>query len=177
MNNKKVWGTILGVAAFIALVAGVTYAWFTWSSNNTIINGTTGCFNIVYDKGTDVTGTLIPSADYTGGINAKVKINISEDCDITGTGTLYLNTQDATTVPLTGAVKYEVYQGSTRLDGGTITAKGDKAILSNFELSKAATATTEYTVYVWIDGDLANNDYAGTSYVGYIHASATQTES
>lgn len=38
MNNKKLIGTILGVIAFIALIAGATFAWLSASVN--ITNGT-----------------------------------------------------------------------------------------------------------------------------------------
>lgn len=175
-NKKKLWGTILGVVAFIALVAGVTYAWFTWASDNTIINGQSGCFNIVYEKGTDVSGTLTPSATYEGGVNATVKINISDACNITGQATISLNTEEATNLDLAaGAVKYAVYQGSDEIATGTIDQTGDKD-LATVTLTQAATATTEYTVYVWIDGALSDNSYVGKTYSGYIHASATQTE-
>lgn len=176
-NKKKLFGTILGVAAFVVLVAGVTYAWFTWASENTIINGTSGCFNIAYDKGTDVSGTLNPSATYEGGANATVKINISDACNITGAATISLNTNAETNLDLAaGAVKYAVYQGDSEIATGTITATGDKE-LATVALTQAATATTEYTVYVWIDGALSDNSYVGKTYSGYIHASATQTES
>lgn len=175
-NKKKLWGTILGVVAFIALVAGVTYAWFTWASDNTIINGQSGCFNIVYEKGTDVSGTLTPSATYEGGVNATVKINISDACNITGQATISLNTDASTNLELSaGAVKYAVYQGSDEIATGTIDQTGDKD-LATVTLTQATTATTEYTVYVWIDGALSDNSYVGKTYSGYIHASATQTE-
>ena len=175
-NKKKLWGTILGVVAFIALIAGVTYAWFTWASENTIINGQSGCFNIVYDKGTDVSGTLTPSATYEGGVSATVKINISNACDITGEATISLNTEETTTLDLAaGAVKYAVYQGASEVSTGTISSTGDLE-LATVTLTRAATATTEYTVYVWIDGALSDNSYTGKTYSGYIHASATQTE-
>ncbi len=180
MNNKKVWGTILGVTAFIALVAGVTYAWFTWTSSNTVIGGTTGCFNIKYDKGADISGQeLRPTSSYTGGASTIVKINIDSSCNITGTATLYLNTLSTTTVPLSasGALKYAVVHGGTKVADGTISAKSDLPILENIALTKAATATDAYTVYVWIDGTIADNTYAGKVYNGYIHAKANQTES
>ncbi len=175
-NKKKLIGTILGVVAFVALVAGVTYAWFTWASENTTINGQSGCFNIVYDKGTDISGTLTPSINYEGGVNTTVKINISNACNITGEATISLNTNDETTIPLTqGALKYAVYQGADEISTGTISQKGN-IDLATVTLTRAATATTEYTVYVWIDGSLSDNSFVGTSYSGYIHASATQTE-
>ena len=33
MEQKKIIGTVIGVIAFIALIAGATFAWWTWTSN------------------------------------------------------------------------------------------------------------------------------------------------
>ena len=43
MDSKKIIGTIIGVLAFVALIVGATYAYWTWSSNEsqkTVINFT-----------------------------------------------------------------------------------------------------------------------------------------
>ena len=52
--GAAVIGTIIGVLAFIALIAGLTYAWFTWTSGNTILGGTTECFTINYVNGQNI---------------------------------------------------------------------------------------------------------------------------
>lgn len=175
MDNKKLFGAIIGVIAFIAVIAGATYAWFTWASGNTELSGTTGCFTIVYDKGTDISGSLIPASDKSGGKSAEVTINIDPDCTIAGTATLKLTTNTTgTTLPLDeGAVKWALYDGTTELGTGTVTASGTIDL-------KTVTLTTSaktYTFYVWLDGTIADNDYVGTTYSGYISAVATQTAS
>lgn len=50
MDNKKIIGAILGVVAFIALVAGATFAWLTTTVNvtNGTYNGKTKNFVIAY---------------------------------------------------------------------------------------------------------------------------------
>lgn len=174
MDNKKIFGAIIGVIAFIAVIAGATYAWFTWSSGNTELSGTTGCFNIIYDKGTDISGSLVPSVDKSGGLSTSVKINIDPSCTITGTATLKLTTNNTSTIPLSaGAVKWELYDGDTQLKTGSVTAAG------TLDLGTVALTTTAktYTFYVWLDGAIANNDYIGKSYSGSISAVATQTAS
>ena len=47
MNNDKkikMLGAIVGIIMFIVLIAGATYAWVTWQSDNTRLSGNTGCF-------------------------------------------------------------------------------------------------------------------------------------
>ncbi len=178
MNGKtvvKIFGTALGVGLFGLLIASVTFAWFTWSStSNTTIGATTGCFTINYTKGADISGgTLNPVAAYNNGLSTSVTLSRNASC-VEGTLTLYLNTTAAdATLLSSGALKYAVYNGSTKVSSGSgvISAKGDLTIAT---LSTIPTTDTTYTVYVWLDGAVAGNDVAGKSYAGYIHASATQ---
>lgn len=174
MDNKKIFGAIIGVIAFIAVIAGATYAWFTWASGNTELSGTTGCFTIAYTKGTDISGSLVPATDKSGGLSTTATINIDPSCTIAGTATLKLTTNDTSTIPLTaGAVKWAIYDGATELETGSVTASG------TIDLKTVALTTTAktYTFYVWLDGAIANNDYIGKTYSGYISAVATQTAS
>lgn len=173
MSRRKLYGTIIGVLAFIALVAGLTYAWFTWASGNTTISGDSGCFTIQYTNGTAISGSLSPSVDYTGGKSTTATLNISSSCTTDGDATISLTTNSGTTVPLNeDAVKYAVYQGTTAISSGVVTG-GTQTLASNIALT---TTATTYTIYVWVDGEIADNDYVGTSYSGYITASAVQVE-
>ena len=48
-NKKiKIIGTIIGIVLFVILIAGFTFAWFTWESSRINISGNTACFNINY---------------------------------------------------------------------------------------------------------------------------------
>lgn len=174
MNKRKVYGAILGILAFALLMVGITYAWFTWTSGNTIISGTSGCFTINYSTGTAISGALTPSIDHTGGRSTTVTMNIDASCTTTGTATIYLTTNASTTVDLTqNAVKYEVYNGSNLVENGSGYVAAGTQALANINLTKVATT---YTIYVWVDGELVDNSYIGKSYSGYINVSAVQTE-
>lgn len=62
MSDKKkvkVIGTVLGIILFCLLIAGFTYAWFTWESNKINVGGNTSCFDINYTKGNAVTEDLL----------------------------------------------------------------------------------------------------------------------
>ena len=180
MNLKKIFGAIIGTFAFFILVLGATYAWFTWSSNNTIINGTTGCFTINYLSGTAINGEYLGmSTSYKGGVNTTVTINIAATCTIKGTADIILTT---TNVTYTTGLKYAVVMnnnvvkrepGSTELAEGDITGTGTMT-LAKVTLSQVSTG---YTVYIWLDGAEAGDEAIGSTYSGYIHAVAEQTHS
>ena len=171
MEKHKIVGTVIGVLAFIALVAGLTYAWFTWTSGNTIINGTTECFTINYVNGQNISGEIVPSASYTGGKTTTVQIGISPSCTIGGTGIIKLTTEASTTMNLAdGAVKYAVYNGGSEVSSGSVTSGTIDLATVNLTTSQVT-----YTIYIWVDGEITDNTYVGTSYSGYIHATAEQT--
>lgn len=174
MEKRKLYGTILGVAAFVAVIAGLTYAWFTWASNNTIISGDSGCFTIQYTNGTAISGNLAPSSDYTGGKSTTATLNINSTCTTEGDATINLVTDSSANTAInlsSNAVKYAVYQDTTEVSSGTVTQATQA--LATFALTKVATT---YTVYVWVDGEIADNTFAGKTYSGYISASAVQVE-
>ena len=59
IKKAKIFGSIIGIIFFIILVAGFTYAWFTWKSNKINISGNTACFDINYTEGNAVTDDLL----------------------------------------------------------------------------------------------------------------------
>ena len=183
MERNKLWLSVLAVVAIIVVVGGATYAWYTWRSSTITISGTSGCFTIDYTKGTDISGGIKFSEGYTGGRTTGVVMGIHTGCTVTGTGTLYLNTDTENTTELLltgGALKYQVKVGNNLVAAGVInntsgTVSGNYRtipIYSGFALSQGSTTT--YDVYVWLDGELTNNDYAGAVYSGYISATAAQ---
>ena len=59
-NKKiKIIGTIIGIVLFVILIAGFTFAWFTWESSRINISGNTACFNINYTEGNLVTDDML----------------------------------------------------------------------------------------------------------------------
>lgn len=233
-KNAKLIGTIIGIIAFVILIAGATYAWFTWRSSSINISGTSGCFVIDYGISKEIGATSVAplklGTSYSDGLIAEVTAKINSSCTgVTGKGTLYLNTNIEGTSPaiLKGALKYHVIAsttkendvvenptvknsqaksstsdkltggglgsseiGGTEIGGveigggdigdatqeqfktGVITSTGKLAILTNIDLDTLT--TRRYTVYVWIDGEIADNTYADATYSGYISLEATQ---
>lgn len=196
MDKKNIVKTILGVLLLIILVTGVTYAWFTWKSANISISGTTGCFDIVYDKGQDI-GTedspygLMPSCDYSGGASAEVTVNIDSACTTTGVASINLKSNSFTLYDGTNAfnrsdkvLKYQVVEVTTEtvddvatttetaIDGctGYITSTSSVSLC---EVDLSYTATT-YKVYLYLDCNTVTTSYIGSTYSGYIQTVATQ---
>ena len=184
MKKAKIVGTIIGVILFVAAIAGVTYAWFTWQSGNINISGSTGCFTIDYGIGQEIgagsSESLKLGTSYTDGLYAEVTLGLNNRCTgISGKGSLYLNTNTAGTDTdiLTGALKYTALrildQESTIIAEGVLTSTDRITLATNIDLSATATNYT-YRVYVWIDGEIADNTYADATYSGYISAEAIQ---
>jgi len=176
MNKYKIVGIILGVVIFSLCIAGITYAFITWSSTEDI-NKTvkSKCFNVLYTKGTDISGTINPSYDYTGGLYTTIKMNIDSNCNIKANGKLYLETKNETSNNLfrEGLLNYHVVKGGTVVSSGSITEKGEIEIDLG-ELVASTSASTSYTLYVWIDYNLVQNTDAFSSYIGSIRGEAIQ---
>lgn len=176
MDKKKLIGSIIGVMAFIALVAGATYAWVTM--NASVVNGTytigTMNFSVKYLKGSDVTSVPALSTPTTS--TARSLSVTANKTDAPGNLTIYLNTSSTTLA--SGALNYAVCIGPcSKTDltqatyKGTVSGTGKLPILSNTELTASATT---YYIYFWLDPAKVSG---GENYSGFISAEAEQTHS
>lgn len=201
MDRKKLIGTIIGVVAFIILVAGATFAWFTYdiTLNKSGYNFISKNFSIVYDKGTAI--TAVPTfasdpviADFTGNggnINVSAK-TVSGSLDGTFNLYLFINTvgQNATPAAVisSGIIKYAVCVGNQTIANATykgrINSTTAESIQENsVEVYKRVTLVNgdsvtssqkDYHVYIWLDAAAIDSTTSGLSFSGYIGASATQ---
>lgn len=110
-NKRKKILLVVGIILACVLVVGGTYAYLTFSVSvtNGTISGNVECFEIDYsilndDDSSQITGTLFPSAGPSGGLSGKVSININASCNVTATGTLYLNVDSGTSTALVQTV-------------------------------------------------------------------------
>jgi len=78
------------------------------------------------------------------------------------------------------ALKYAIYT-TNDITASTVSVKvdyidsiGEKNIYENFSMTNV---TVDYYVYVWLDGNLIDNEYANQSLAGDISASVSQVES
>ena len=195
IKKSKVIGSLLGIFGFIALVAGATYAWLTWRSNNIIIAGSTECFDVVYyrkDLGTvenpakikfmtnynrDNLNQVVENPQY-----AEVGLSLDPRCtNVAGLGKLYLTTNVSTDdILLTGGLYYTLVKvensTETFIKDGPITTEGDILLQDNIFVS-ATTGGIKYRVYIWINGPITTDqNYVGASYIGEIRAEVVSRE-
>ena len=194
-KKSKTIGSLLGIFGFIALVAGATYAWLTWRSNNIIIAGSTECFDVVYyrkDLGTvenpamlkfmtnynrDNLNQVVENPQY-----AEVGLSLDPRCtNVSGLGKLYLTTNVSTDdILLTGGLYYTLVKvensTETFIKDGPITTEGDILLQDNIFVS-STTGGIKYRVYIWINGPITTDqNYVGASYVGEIRAEVVSQE-
>ena len=83
MNTKKIIGTIIGITAFIALIASATYAWLTLDATITggVYNASTKNFVINYSGGTEIKTLNQISSNNSLKSNITSEIDASEDTD------------------------------------------------------------------------------------------------
>ena len=186
MKKTKIVGTIIGVLIFTITIIGITYAWFIWHSSNINITGSSECFTIDYgisqEIGANQAAGLTFGESYTDGLYAVVTLGLNSLCsNISGSGKLYLNTNTAGTDTeiLGGALKYTVVRVNgvtkTAVANGAITSTNRITLLDNINLTSLS-GTYTYEVWVWLDGNIADNNYYGKEYSGYISAEANQVE-
>ena len=195
---------ILGVAVFILIGSGLTYAALTWATSNPINIGlTSGCFEINYTPGGAINNanvevmnesTLISNNKFTiteGIALTYANIGIKSTCTIEGYGSLYLNVTSLssafTTGSSKGSLKYAILNNTS--SSTTLTVAGLSG--QSFDIVKkgaiTATGTTEilkkqlsnstqnkYLIVFYIDGSLIGNDVIGSTFAGNISADAHQ---
>ena len=161
MEKRKVLGTIIGVLAFIALVAGISFAWFSWqSSNNTLVSFTVGGVDITYSAGADITSSkLRPVSTKEVGVSKgyAVKKTITASSPLTAYLNLYLTLETLPNGLKHESFIWELYKGSDLVGKGNFknSNQGDKVRIASSQ--KITNTTSTYDLYIWIDGNNYDN--------------------
>ncbi len=134
VKYSKLIGSIVGIVLFIALVAGLTYAYYTWSSDKINVTDTSTCFNVDYVKGQNITSANLKLFDekqvkkennqitvYEGMAVTNVAAGIKSGCNIDGTLNIKLvvdklSDSYTSTGDSKGALKYAVAEYSSSTD-------------------------------------------------------------
>lgn len=181
--------------------------------NNTDVGQFRACVRNLVNKG-DLTGTLFPTTNITGGLFGSLAMGVNSACNITGTGTIYLHVGTESSVTLLrktdghcenpttletltsytssnecltdgnkwvtdgSALKYAVYDNAmgtgVPLSAGYITGGDigeDIPLYTGFDVNST---NNRYYMFIWLDGNLTNEDYEDLPFSGYIHASVVQ---
>lgn len=186
-KNKKI---IIFILFLMVVVVSVTYAWFAWQSSKTTISGSTDCFAINYDKGSDIGSSdnpsnLRPVCDYKEGDNVVLSINVDSTCRVTGTGSINLTTTLFNLENGTSAfglsnssevLKYKVVKvsGSTETNISGCSGNVDRLGTMSLCSINVTSSVDTYKVYLYMDCNKATIDYIGASYAGYIQTVVVQ---
>ena len=195
---------ILGVAVFILIGSGLTYAALTWATSNPINIGlTSGCFEINYTPGGAINNanvevmnesTLISNNKFTitdGIALTYANVGIKSTCTIEGYGSLYLNVTSLSSAFSTGSskgsLKYAILNNTSSSTPSVSSLKGQ-----SFDIVKTGTITStgtvniltkqlttsqyKYLIVFYIDGSKISNDVIGSTFAGNISADAHQGE-
>lgn len=190
MDSKNKKFMIFGIIILVIAVVSSTLAYYIWSSGEQIkISTTVGGAYVYFDGGSSIeNATLRPVSDKSKGITK----NISMRADATGvTANVYL---DLVTLPDSlkdVSFRYAIYNGSilakegnfssTSLSSSTSTCTANSTTHITL-LSNVSVPTTKrtYTLYIWIDGAILNNEYEltnsdGNTYTPTYNGSGTKT--
>ncbi len=159
-NNKRVY-LIIGVITITMLVMGVTTAWFTWhSTTNTDV-----AFNV---EGLDITYTgdenvlnkkLYPTATMTNTDNVIHKFSLvtTSNIDIYTKISLDIIKLDDNLKDV--SFRWNLYKEDTSIASGNFSnaTVGSDVLLTQTMIT---TTSTNYTLYIWIDGENYSNPIA-----------------
>ena len=175
--------TIILTAILFILVISSTLAFFVWNSKSNqdidvalSLNGLDAYIN--YNKGTDVlTGTLLPSADYTGGISTEIELwksPIAETMNIYGH--IYLDiTTIGTNLANESALKWAIVSEDELLNFGDFVGQktGDTVSLKiNIPLRVEKQL---FQIYIWLDESMdINQNIEGETLSTKVRAEATE---
>ena len=180
-NKKKI--IILGIITIIIVLLSTTFSFFIWNSNSN--QNTNVSFNlngldayIHYNKGTDVlTGTLLPSTDYSGGISTEIELWKDPSAESrTIYGHIYLDiTTVGTNLANEPALKWAITSNGEVLNTGDFVGQSNGNSISlklNIPLS---TTKQLYQIYIWLDESMEINDaIEGETISTIVRAEATE---
>ena len=174
MKNKSIFIYLSLIFCYAVLVTGSTYAYLNMNATATNnITAQAGCFEVNYQGDTIIHKNLSATTNYLEGVRSNITVSRNANCDIYKEAYIIIHVDDDITAPIETiqALKYKVVQGSTDIDEGLITEKGE-VLLTTVPLN---TTATTYTVYIWVDASLSNKQYDEVKFTGYIYAESDGT--
>ena len=165
------------------IAASSTLAFFIWNNNSNQdiavdlkLNGLDAYIN--YNKGTDVlTGTLLPSTDYSGGLSTEIELWKSPSAEYrTIYGHIYLDiTTIGTNLVNEEALKWVITSNGKVLNTGNFVGQTEGSYVTldiNIPLS---TTKQLFQIYIWLDESMEINDQIeGETLSTKVRAEATE---
>lgn len=193
MDTKKTIGAVVGVIAFIALIAGATFAWFTASATvtNATYNGTVCSYSLTVTGGN--ISTSLPLASPTAsseyhyskthatvgaqGVMSTVTAKLASSCSASSAGTATIRATITSGASTNCPLSYAVFSGTTTdftgtpLATGTITSTSAKTLVTTNTLT---TTAQTYKIWLYLDGtQITNSACMNLTYEGNIQVVST----
>ena len=174
MKKAMIYSLIMLV--LIGVISGSTYAFFSASTNpnnSNNLNSGGSKIEIIYTGGTEITGPINLTADKTGGLNTTVHIRRTAESEPVK-AIIYLNIETLTNTLAVDGFVWEIYgvKSGTQVYSRTGTFKNAEenseiVLVENYQVD---TVDTDFTIYIWLDGNKVSNEVLGAEFSGYIGA-------
>lgn len=183
MKKEVMYSIIITLLLTVITIIGSTYAYYslTATGTNRNVSSTSEKYEVVYNGGTHINSSTCEMkivANKEQGCHTDIEIGVATGVSIDIKANLFINVTSISNELKTAGFKWEVY----RLNGNTetyvtsgnfasIPANNQLTILTNETLS---TTLKKFRIYIWLDGNLTDNNVAGKSFEGYIGANTEQ---
>ena len=160
--KSRAFITTLGLTFIALIIAGITYAWFTWNStDNTNITMQIGEYTVVtFTEGNDINvNNLAPVYNYTDGESTTFTLTNSND-DVTKEFkyNVYLDITSISNELKTTQFKYVLLDSSNNIiDQGNFSSASDNSTLTITENQTLPNGNSSYTFIIYLDGNEQNN--------------------
>lgn len=179
-RKKKIIISIISVLLLIVVVGAATYAYIVAITNEEDVNTGSGMLDINYSEPGDITGTLAPSPDRSGGLSTCATASL-KDGSVDAILNMYITPTALTNLNIE-ALKWEaegIRNGEVICSGSGnfSTAVVDEPIklfsndvTDDIDDCMLSTDETIFNIYIWLDADLINTSLGGVSFGATIGA-------
>lgn len=179
---KKTLTYIILITLVVILIVGGTYAYLSTSTTGNEFATNANKFEVIYTGGKKIGGKLEFANSKSEDMKTTVNIRMAEN-SVLGVANLYIQIEEITANIANEALIWEVYRTYDGVESfagkGTFAdcktgsqnrncQTGDKLyIINDYKLSDKNTA---FTIYIWLDGNIATNSAIGGIFKGHIGA-------
>jgi len=155
MTKKiKIFVTIAIISALV-LGFGLSYAYFTWQSEETAVRVTVDGVPISYNVGEDITGNLLPTLTKEEGISKDITVNLTRE-NYESYIVFYLKINELPDALRHASFKYEMYRNNVLSKSGNFSEVNVNDIITISQSNALSNVADTYTLYLWIDGNMEN---------------------
>lgn len=170
-NRNKVIISLTIVAIIVALVAGGTFAWWTWSSGqtgNTDVEFTVTGGSMTIDGGGVITGkNLVPTdqCDGTYAIVRTVTVSATNETNTSMTASVQMNTTGVNAALKKTTFKYYISETQGCNISSTTNFSGTSPVtLTTFNVDPGKTVNKTYYFYAWLDSSESSTATQGKAF-------------